>query len=249
MIKEFNIISVLGFNVFSDNLIKIPIQGEKCRVVNCSIGPNEYGLATKDEEFKKALQKTDFLVLDGVYFALASIFLLGRNIKRNQGPDVFKHFITRLNEISGKAFFLGSTEKVLKKIKERINRDYPNIFVSYFSPPFKKEFSDEDNLEMLERINDFAPNILFVGLSAPKQEKWSIKHRERLNSDLVISIGAVFDWYGGTYKEISPIFFKLRMVWLVRIFQRPEIFKRDMGNKMLFLWHLFLIILRLKKIS
>ncbi len=247
MNNKFKTVSVLGYKVFSDNLSKIPINGECCRVINCSMSPTNYGVATKDIEFRKALKNTDLLMLDGVYFALASIFLLGKNIKRNQGPDVYKHFISRLNQASGKAFFLGSSENVLKKIKERINREYPNISVAYFSPPFKKTFSTQDNLEMLSKINEFKPNILFVGMTAPKQEKWSLQHREKLQCDLVISIGAVFDWYAGTQKEIHPFFFKMRMGWLMRILQRPEILKRDMGNKLLFFRHLFLIILRIKK--
>jgi N-acetylglucosaminyldiphosphoundecaprenol N-acetyl-beta-D-mannosaminyltransferase len=65
----------------------------------------------------------------------------GRNIKKNQGPDVFKHFIERLNETSGKAFFLGSSETVLQNIRERIHKEYPNITVGTHSPLFKKEFS------------------------------------------------------------------------------------------------------------
>ena len=247
MNKEFNTVSILGFKVFSDDLIKIPIQGEKCRVVNCSISPNNYGLTTKDPEFKKVLQQTDFLVLDGVYFALASIFLLRKNIKKNQGPEVYKHFITRMNESSGKVFFLGSSETVLKKITERIKREYPNISVASFSPPFKKQFSTEDNIEMISKINDFEPNIVFVGMTAPKQEKWSLQHRDKLNCNLIISIGNVFDWYAGTQKAIHPFFFKIRMAWLVRIILRPEVFKRNIANQMLFFWHLVLFILRLKK--
>jgi N-acetylglucosaminyldiphosphoundecaprenol N-acetyl-beta-D-mannosaminyltransferase len=186
-------------------------------------------------------------MLDGVYFALASILLMGRNIKRNQGPDIYKHFITRLNEISGKAFFLGSSENVLGRIKERLKNEFPKITVETFSPPFKKEFSEEDNDEMISKINSFAPDILFVGMTAPKQEKWAVRHRERINSNLIISIGNVFDWYAGTQKEIHPFFFKIRMAWLIRIFLRPEILKRNLGNQMLFFWHLLLMVLRIKK--
>lgn len=247
MDNTFNAVSVLGFKVFSDHLRKIPIRGDKCRVINCSISPNNYGLATKDEEFKKVLQNTDFLVLDGVYFALASIFLLGKNIKRNQGPDVYRHFIERLNETSGKAFFLGSSGEVLSKIKDRIKCEYPNVSVGTYSPPYKAVFSDDDNSKMVEAINDFNPDIVFVGMTAPKQEKWSVQHRELLNSGLIISIGNVFDWYAGTQKPIHPFFFKLRLAWMVRIFLRPEIFKRNIGNQMLFFWHLILILLKFKK--
>ena len=81
-------ISVLGFKVFSDDLKKIPIKQDKCRVINCSISPNNYGLAVKDPDFRTVLKKTDFLVIDGVYFALVSICMKGKNSKKNQGPDV-----------------------------------------------------------------------------------------------------------------------------------------------------------------
>lgn len=247
--ENYKSVSVLGYKVFSDNLVRIPIENQNCRVINCSISPNNYGMAVKDAEFKKVLQNTDYLVLDGVYFALASIFLKGKNIKKNQGPDVYKHFINRLNETSGKAFFLGSSETVLSKIKERIKTEYPNITVETLSPPFKAKFSDEDNAEMIKKINEFKPNIVFVGMTAPKQEKWSLQHRDKLDANLVISIGNVFDWYAGTQKPIHPFFFKLRLGWLVRIFLRPEIFKRNIGNQMMFFWHLFLIIIKVKKVQ
>jgi len=249
MNNDYNTISVLGFRVFSDSLSKIPIRGEKCRAINCSISPNNYGLAEKDPAFKKVLQNTDFLVLDGVYFALASIFLYGKNIKKNQGPDVYRYFISKLNETHGKAFFLGSSESVLQKIKDRIAKEYPNVTVSSFSPPFKTEFSAEDDLEMISKINESEPDIVFVGMTAPKQEKWSYQNKNKLNAGLIISIGNVFDWYAGTQKEIHPFFFKIRVAWLIRIFLRPEILKRNIGNQMLFFQHLALMVLRLKKQS
>jgi N-acetylglucosaminyldiphosphoundecaprenol N-acetyl-beta-D-mannosaminyltransferase len=243
----YNTVSVLGFSVFSDSLSKIPIKGERCRSVNCSISPNNYGLAVKDPTFEKVLQSTDYLVLDGVYFALASIFLHGKNIKKNQGPDVYRHFISRLNDMHGRAFFLGSSENVLQKIKDRIGEEYPNVTVASFSPPFKPEFSAEDNQMMVSKINEFKPDIVFVGMTAPKQEKWANQNKDKLNAGLVVSIGNVFDWYAGTQKEIHPFFFKIRIAWLIRIFLRPEIFKRNIGNQMLFFQHLALIVLGLKK--
>jgi N-acetylglucosaminyldiphosphoundecaprenol N-acetyl-beta-D-mannosaminyltransferase len=248
-VENYKTVKVLGFNVYSDDLAKIPIQSEHCRVINCSISPNNYGMAAKDADFKKVLQSTDYLVLDGVYFALASIFLLGKNIKKNQGPDVYSHFINRINETSGRVFFLGSSEEVLTKIRERVAKEYPNVTVGTFSPPFKKIFSDEDNAAMIQKINEFAPDVVFVGMTAPKQEKWSLQHRDQIHAGLVISIGNVFDWYAGTQKSIPSFFFKIRMAWLVRIFLRPEVFKRNIGNQMLFFWHLTLMVLRIKKVE
>lgn len=247
MNEAYNSVTVLGYKVFSDDLSKIPLRADKCRAINCSISPNNYGLANKDPEFKNVLNHTEYLVLDGVYFALASIFLKGKNIKKNQGPDVYKHFLGRLNETSGKVFFLGSSEKVLQLIRDRLSSEYPNINVATYSPPFRDVFSDEDNQDMVNSINAFNPDVVFVGMTAPKQEKWSFQHKNKLKAGLIISIGNVFDWYAGTQKAIHPFYFKIRMAWLVRIFLRPEIFKRNIGNQMMFFRHLLLMLLGLKK--
>lgn len=241
-----NIIKTIGFSIFSDSLSAISIHSGNCRVIN-TISPNSYGISTKDAEFKLALKTSDYLVLDGVYFALASILLQGKNIKRNQGPEVFYHFINRLNNQKGKAFFLGSSESTLHKIVNRAKKEYPNINIETYSPPFKPEFSNEENSQMIEKINDFRPDILFIGMTCPKQEKWAIKHREHLETGLAICIGNVFDWFAGTQKPIHPFWFKIRLGWLIRIFLRPEVFRRNIGNQMLFFWHVILIFLKIKK--
>lgn len=238
-------VKTLNFKVFSDDLSKISLENGDCKVIN-TISPNSYGITTKDPEFEAVLINSDYLVLDGVYFALAPLLLKGQNIKRNQGPDVFAHFINRLNDRSGKAFFLGSTEDTLRKIKEKITVQFPNIRVGYFSPPFKQEFSEYDNSEMVKAINKFNPDILFIGMTCPKQEKWAISHRDQLDAKLAICIGNVFDWYAGTQKAIHPIWFKLRLGWFIRIFLRPEVFKRNIGNQMTFFRHIVLIKLKLK---
>lgn len=239
-------VNTLGFSVYSDDLKYIPIKGNKCRVIN-TISPNSYGITTRDEEFERALKTSDYLVLDGVYFAFASLLLQSKNIRRNQGPDVYYHFIDRLNKEKGKAFFLGSSESTLKKIRERAKNEYPDLTVETYSPPFKPEFSDGEKRLMAEKVNTFQPDILFVGMTCPKQEKWAIQQRPLLNAGLVICIGNVFDWYAGTQKAIHPIWFKLRIGWLVRIFLRPEVFRRNIGNQMLFFWHVILIFLKIKK--
>lgn len=247
MSNSYNFVKVIGYKVFSDDLSKIQLSPIACQVIN-TISPNSYGITTKDAEFEQALKSSDYLVLDGVYFAFASLLLQGKNIKRNQGPDVFYHFINRLNESDGKAFFLGSTESSLQKIKVRSQNDYPNVRIETFSPPFKAEFSEEDNKIMVESINKFQPDILFVGMTCPKQEKWAIKHRDQLKVGLVICIGNVFDWFAGTQKAIHPFWFKLRLGWFIRIFLRPEVFRRNIGNQMLFFWHVILIFLKIKNI-
>lgn len=241
-----NIVKTLGLNIFSDDLNIIPIHGDICNVIN-TISPNSYGISIKDPEFYFSLKNSDYLVLDGVYFTFASLLLQRKNIKRNQGPDVFYHFINRLNAQKGKAFFLGSSNTTLQKIYDRAKIEYPNTIIEYFSPPFKSKFSREDNDLMITKINSFQPDILFVGMTCPKQEKWAIEHKKQLKAGLVICIGNVFDWYAGTQKSIHPFWFRIRLGWLVRIFYRPEVFRRNIGNQMLFFWSVLLIFLKIKK--
>ncbi len=243
---EIKYVETLGFKVFSDNLNRIPLKDTNCKVIN-TISPNSYSITTKDAAFKHALTTCDYLVLDGVYFALASLLLHGKNIKRNQGPDLFNHFINRLGAAKGKAFFLGSSPQTLKKIEDRIAKEYPEIQGCFYSPPFKDEFTDEDNARMIKTVNEFEPDILFVGMTCPKQEKWAITNKDLIKPCLVICIGNVFDWFAGTQKVIHPFWFKLRLGWLVRIFYRPEVFKRNIGNQMKFFRNVILIFLHIIK--
>ena len=248
MITQPKFVNVLGFKVFSDKLDLISINNTPTKVIT-TISPNSYGISTKDADFNNALKDSDYLVLDGVYFALASILLQGKNIRRNQGPDLFYHFINRLQENKSKAFFLGSTPETLEKIKQKIRRTYSNVEVGYYSPPFRQEFTAEDNQKMVKAINEFKPDILFVGMTCPKQEKWSIQNKASLDVGLVISIGNVFDWFAGTQKIIHPIWYRLRIGWLIHIFLRPEIFKRNIANQMKFFTDVILMFLGLKRVK
>jgi N-acetylglucosaminyldiphosphoundecaprenol N-acetyl-beta-D-mannosaminyltransferase len=241
-------VHTLGFKVYSDDLNLIAIDNKQAKVIN-TISPNSYGISTRDAGFCNALKKSDYLMLDGVYFAFASIFLQGKNIKRNQGPDIFKHFIDRCEAEKSRVFFLGSTGQTLKKIKERLSREYPGITAGSYSPPFTDEFSAEEDNEMVQAINEFGPDVLFVGMTCPKQEKWAVKNRASINAGLIISVGNVFDWFAGTQKEIKHIWYVLRLAWLVRIFLRPEIFRRNIGNQMKFFSDVTLFFLRLKKVK
>jgi N-acetylglucosaminyldiphosphoundecaprenol N-acetyl-beta-D-mannosaminyltransferase len=238
--------NIMGFNIYNSSLESIVMNPVSRPLILNTISPNSYGLSTKDLAFKQALLESDILVLDGVYFALASILLTGKNIKKNQGPEVFNHFMSRLNGSGGKVFFLGSTEHTLEKIKTKALSEYPNLIIDTYSPPYKEYFSDNDNNIIINKINNFSPDILFIGMTCPKQEKWANKNKLYINVNIICSVGAVFDWYAGNEKEIHPIWWKLRLGWLIRTINRPEILKRY-PNIGIFFIDLFLTIIRLKK--
>ncbi len=241
--NNINTVSVMGYNVLNDDLSKVSFNDKT--LVN-TISPNSYGIATKDNDFKEALQNSGVLTLDGEYFGLAAVLLKGKVLKKQQGLDNFRCFMNKANEISGRVFFLGSSDKVLDLIRERAAIDYPNITVATYSPPYKVEFSEEDSQGMIDAINAFEPHLLCVGMTAPKQEKWAHKHFDMINASVTITIGQVFDWYAGTMEEPNPIWAKLHLLWLIRTIKRPEILKRY-PMVFLFFGHLVLNILRIRK--
>ena len=237
--------NVMGFTIFNSSLDNIKFNVDKTQILN-TISPNSYGISTRDTEFKNALKFSDYLVLDGGYFALASILIKGRNIKKNQGPEVFSYFMNRMNIVNGKVFFLGSSNETLEKIRQKAAVDYPNIKVCTYSPPYKDEFSDIDNVKMHQSITDFQPDVLFVGMTCPKQEKWAYQNKNNINVSLICCVGAVFDWYAGNQKDIHPLWWKLRLAWLKRTIDRPEILLRY-PNIGIFFKDLFLSLIGIKK--
>ncbi|MBC7748321.1 MAG: WecB/TagA/CpsF family glycosyltransferase [Methylotenera sp.] len=243
-----SIITIWNYPVFKGDLHEIKYEKQQHFLIN-TISPNSYGLAVKNPDVKKALQQSDALILDGLYFGWVALFKQGIRINRIAGWDAFVFFSQELNKNKGRVFFLGSTQETLDKIKERYNIEYPNVEVGLYSPPFSPEFSNEDNLQMQQQVNTFKADIVFVGMTAPKQELWSFQNRKKLDVNIICSIGNVFDWYAGNSKRPNVFWQKIGMEWLIRIFLRPEVFRRNIGNQMLFFWHLLLDILHLKKIE
>ncbi len=233
-----------GYTLIKESLQVVPLSERK--VIN-TISPNSYGLSCKDPAMMAALQGSDFLVLDGVYFGLWPLLVYGKRARRITGWDCFIYFLDKMEHTGGRVFLLGSTTETLEKIRTRMAREYPHVQTAFYSPPFKPAFSEEDNAAMRDAVNAFRPDVLIVGLTAPKQEKWTYEQMPKLNAGLSISVGNVFDWYAGNSKRPGSFWQKMGLEWLVRIFLRPEVFKRNIGNQMLFFGHLFLRILRIKK--
>jgi N-acetylglucosaminyldiphosphoundecaprenol N-acetyl-beta-D-mannosaminyltransferase len=234
----------LGFRLLKNDLSAIPL--DKKVLIN-TMSPNSYGISVKDPIMRNALINSDYLVLDGLYFGLAPLLLKGQLVKRITGWDCFRFFSEKMNLMHGKVFFLGSSEDTLDRIVVRYRAEYPHIQVNTFSPPFRNSFTEEDLQLMRQRINSFKPNVIFIGMTAPKQEKWSFQNKEYLNVQVICTIGNVFDWYAGNSTRPGLFWQRIGLEWLARIFYRPEIFKRNINNQMLFFWHLLLYVLKLKK--
>jgi N-acetylglucosaminyldiphosphoundecaprenol N-acetyl-beta-D-mannosaminyltransferase len=212
-------IQCMGYSVYTGNLDIL--QNDKQTLIS-TINQYSYCMAEKDSNFKKALLESDILLPDGIGIVAAVRFLNRDKIIKFSGTDLHDTLLKKLDKKSGRCFYLGSTEKSLSKIRERMAQDFPSITVATYSPPFKSQFSDEDNAHMLSQVNAFNPDVLFVGMTAPKQEKWAHEHKEHLNATIICSIGAVFDFYAGTMKRPGKLWIKYRLEWLGRLLKEPK---------------------------
>ena len=194
------------------------------KVLINTINAYSYNMALKDVDFATALEKGDYLVPDGMSIVKACRWLkaASRPKERIAGWDVFVTEMEKLNAIGGKCFFLGSSEAVLSKIKERAARDYPSIVVETYSPPFKPAFSQEDNQAMIEAVCAADPDLLWIGMTAPKQEKWAYTHWNELDIHCHCgTIGAVFDFYAGTVRRAPTWMQDSGLEWLYRFIREP----------------------------
>lgn len=231
-----NIISILGYDVYAGP--KADLASGAAGVI-ATLNPHSYIIARKDGRFCEALQSADLLIPDGTGIQLAARVLLGRKIEKIAGSDLHEVIIDSLGRRGGSCFYLGSSEETLSKIRERLAAEHPSLRIGTFSPPFRERFTEEENDAMIRAVNSFVPEALFVGMTAPKQEKWVHEHRARLSVPLICPVGAVFDFYAGTVRRSGEFWIRMGLEWLPRLLREPKrLWRRNFISTPLFLLHL-----------
>ena len=228
-------IKILGYNLFAGS--PEYFSGSFTGVVNC-INPHSHVIAVKDTAFMEALRKSDYLVADGVGIQLAARIIEGKKIEKISGSDLHRVVLKSLSEKNGRCYYLGSSESALSRIRERVLREFPSVETGSYSPLFKNEFSREDTLAMIGSVNDFAPDVLFVGMTAPKQEKWVHENRHLIKAPVICSIGAAIDFYAGTVKRPASFWVSAGLEWLPRLLREPRrLWRRTFISAPVFLWY------------
>lgn len=207
-----------------------------------TINAHSYNTALKDPLFAEALMKGDALIPDGASIVMACRWLKAKcqPTERIAGWDLFTYEMERLNRRGGTCFFMGSSERVLALIREKAAKVYPNIRIETYSPPYKPAFSEEENRAIMDAINQAQPDLLWIGMTAPKQEKWAYSHWKELDICCHCgTIGAVFDFFAGTM-ERAPLWWQEHSLeWLYRLIKEPRrMWRRYIIGNMLFLWNI-----------
>ena len=226
---------LLGYKIFKSNLESIDFS--KNKIIN-TINPHSYCIAKQDMKFKQALLSSDILLPDGIGIVWAENFLNANSIKKIAGYDLFLFLMNKINKEYGSVFFLGASEETLEKIKSKSSQEYPNITFGSYSPPYKVAFSKKDSKIMYDKVNVFNPDVLFVGMTAPKQEKWVHLYKNELNANTICSIGAVFDFYAGNIERAPKLMINLGLEWLHRSFKSSRLLRRNFISNPKFILHI-----------
>ncbi|MEY8687849.1 WecB/TagA/CpsF family glycosyltransferase [Bacteroides sp. AN502(2024)] len=212
------------------------------RLIN-TINAHSFNTAQKDGLFAEALKNGDYLIPDGASIVKACRWLgcKSQPKERIAGWDLFEFEMGRLNGRGGRCMFMGSLPKVLDLIMGRAKAIYPNIEVVTYSPPYKPEFTEEENRAIITAINDANPDLLWIGMTAPKQEKWTYSHWSELNIHCHVgTIGAVFDFFAGTYQRAPRWWQEHSLEWLYRLIKEPRrMWRRYVIGNPLFLMNIW----------
>ena len=208
------------------------------------LNPHSYAVAYSNARFAAALRSATWLVPDGVGIMLASRLLGGRVRRRITGAEIFTGIMAELNRLGGRTvFFLGGSGENLAAISRKISIDYPGVrVVGTFSPPYREKYSSEEIDAMVNAVNDQSPDVLWVGLTAPKQELWIAEVINRLDVRFAAGVGAVFDFYTGRVRRSHPFFQRLGLEWLPRLLREPRrLWRRMFVSAPIFVWHTVLV--------
>lgn len=237
-VLNMNFLDFFGFKVSIskiDEIVDVVLLNQGITVVN-TINPHSYVLSKTDYLFNSALNNSDILLPDGSGIIFAIRVLHGLKVKKVAGYDLFFTTMLKLNNISGSVFFLGSSNSVLNEIVSKAAIDFPLVRINTFSPPYKNEFSDDDLDSFVDKINEFNPDVVFVGMTAPKQEKVIENINQRINAKMISGIGAVFDFYTGRIKRPSQFWINMNLEWLIRLIGEPKrLWRRNFVSTPIFL--------------
>ncbi len=221
-----NTISILGVpidNITKEEAGKITLQLVKNSNKSCKMifAPNtEFVMkAQKDKEFFDLLKLSSLSTPDSVGIMLGAKLQGKKFVERIPGQAYFRE-ILRVGEKENLTFYLlGGMPGIAEKAKENLKKIYPNIKIIGVHDGY---IEGEEEKKVIEEINTLKPNVLFVAMGAPKQEKWIYKHKEELKVDVAAGQGGTFDYEAGRIKRAPKFIQKMGIEWIWRLIRQPK---------------------------
>lgn len=160
-----------------------------------------------------------------------------KDMERTTGPSYMGEIFKISVDKGYRHYFYGSTDETLEKLYQELTKNYPGLqIVGMYSPPFRP-MTEEEDAAIVEQIKETKPNFIWVGLGAPKQEKWMAAHQGRVNG-FMVGVGAGFDFFAGNISRAPEWMQKHSLEWLYRLIQDPKrLFKRYLLTNTKFIWN------------
>ena len=191
----------------------------------------------EDEEYRNIQNGGLMAIPDGGPLSSVGRRRGAKNMSRTTGPSYMGEIYKISTQYGWKHYFYGSTQETLDKLRVELEREYPGLQIAgMYSPPFRPLTNEEDQ-KIVEAINMAAPDFLWVGLGAPKQEKWMAAHQGRVKG-LMVGVGAGFDFFAGNIKRAPEWMQKTNLEWFYGLVQDPKrLFKRYFMTNSKFIWN------------
>jgi N-acetylglucosaminyldiphosphoundecaprenol N-acetyl-beta-D-mannosaminyltransferase len=191
----------------------------------------------RDESLRSIHNAAGMVVPDGMPLVWLSRLHGFRDAQRVYGPDLLLACCGRSLATGYRHYFYGGAAGVPERLIERLEARFPGLRVAgSYSPPFRPLTPEEDR-EVVSRINAAQPDIVWVGLSTPKQERWMWEHRSRLEAPVLIGVGAAFDFNAGLKRQAPRWMQRSGLEWMFRLLAEPRrLWRRYLRNNPLFVW-------------
>ncbi len=177
-------------------------------------------MARENPDYAEVLNGSAFTFPDGAPIAALQRRRGMKEAERVAGPDFMEQMFRSTRDGRISHFFYGATQETLDALKISLEKKYPGIVIKgLYSPPFRA-LSPKEDQEAVDMINASGADIVWVGLGAPKQEKWMRAHKDRIKG-VMMGVGAGFDFHAGTIKRAPVWIQRIGLEWLYRLFQDP----------------------------
>lgn len=205
----------------------------------CIVNVHTLVSAMRDPSFREIMQQSGMNTMDGqpLKWYANSVCKAGLN-ERVCGPELMLRCLEQGVKCGWRHYFLGGRSEVLRLLELRVQQRFPGVQVAgSYSPPFRPATEDEE-IEMVARINAANVDFLWVGLGAPRQEQWIHRNLHRLTVPVCIGVGAAFDFHAGSIARAPSWMQSAGLEWLYRISADPRLFRRYLDTNPPFLWML-----------
>jgi N-acetylglucosaminyldiphosphoundecaprenol N-acetyl-beta-D-mannosaminyltransferase len=188
-------------------------------------------------DYRDVLEQSLMTMPDGRPLFWMGKLLGHKNLEHLPGPDFLPGLFSCHKDTPLRHYFYGSTGETLNKLITNLKNKYPNeLIVGYESPPFRKLTIDEER-KSIEAMRSSGADVIWVGLGAPKQEKWMCRNWQELRPAVILGVGAAFDFHASQLDRAPAIMYKFGIEWLYRLYKEPRrLWKRYLVTNSLFIY-------------